>query len=530
MFNIADHLCSGATHSHLAVSAQAGTSCMNTMSGVHQRLKRAKTLANPIVEATRSQSNLVTRLLLQWASGHLSATEVQKICHAACLDGLTHPEVVAIAAIGSWGSQPGNCNRDLKRAYSCDDLPKPVIVRVPCMDTKAKNQRMVWEDCAVHLPHLWLSCIGNTPEGAQMLGLDLVESFWKGVSPLDPRLEANGGHPVLQIPNYSTTVLPLWIHGDGVEYSENDSLMVFTTGSCLSTTSSMDSMFYMASWVKSVTSRGKDGQLADTWQQIWLPLLWSLMACWTSKHPSKDWHNKAFEPGNVFLPLAGKPLLGGIRFMIWNVLGDLEFFANVMGMAHWKNDNMCWCCDASRKEAARDWQVNWGNTGWTLREPADYKYNSMHPVFKLPGVTSWCVCFDQLHCLDNHGVASHLVGSSLHQLIYSKVRGSQAHDELHRLWKRMQELYNELGVAERLTNLTLAMLCNVDKPHAEYPTLHAKAAETRHLVPVVAKLMAEECDGSDVSQHRIEALSALSNFEKSLRTNICVCSLLLVMQ
>jgi len=193
---------------------------------------------------------------------------------------------------------------------------------------------------------------------------------------------------------------------------------------------------------------------------------------------------------------------------------SLVLFANVLGMPHWQSDNLCWCCDASRKVAARDWQVNWGDTGWTLREPADYKHNTLHPMFKLPGVTSWCVCFDQLHCLDNKGVASHLVGSSLHQLIYSRVRGKEAHEELARLWRRMQELYTDLGVEERLTNLTLAMLCNVDKPHADYPTLHAKAAETRHLVPVVALLMVEEDDGSDVSQHRIEALKALGNFYK----------------
>jgi len=194
------------------------------------------------------------------------------------------------------------------------------------------------------------------------------------------------------------------------------------------------------------------------------------------------------------------------------MLGDLEFFANVLGMSHWNSDELCWACDASKKDAARDWQCNWANRGWTLRDPADYKFNTLHPLFKLPGVTSWCVCFDQLHCLDNHGVASHLVGSSLHQMIYTKVRGKAANEELARLWRRIGELYRELGIEERLTNLTLAMLCNVDKPHANYPTLKAKAAETRHLVPVMAKLLVEEDDGSDVSQHRIQAIQALCSF------------------
>jgi len=97
-------------------------------------------------------------------------------------------------------------------------------------------------------------------------------------------------------------------------------------------------------------------------------------------------------------------------------------------------------------------------------------------------------------------------------MIYTKVRGKAANEELARLWRRIGELYRELGIEERLTNLTLAMLCNVDKPHANYPTLKAKAAETRHLVPVMAKLLVEEDDGSDVSQHRIQAIQALCSF------------------
>ena len=84
----------------------------------------------------------------------------------------------------------------------------------------------------------------------------------------------------------------------------------------------MDSMCYMASSVKSETARSKDGHGGDTSQQIWVTLMCSLMYCWLGVHPIKDWHIKPFAPDSIFFPLAGKPLLGGIRFVVWNMLGD----------------------------------------------------------------------------------------------------------------------------------------------------------------------------------------------------------------
>ena len=78
--------------------------------------------------------------------------------------------------------------------------------------------------------------------------------------------------------------------------------------------------------------------------------------------------------------------------MVWNMLGDMEFFANVLGMSHLNSDELCWACDASKKDAARDWQCNWANRGWTLRDPADYKFNTLHPLFKLHGVCALTSC------------------------------------------------------------------------------------------------------------------------------------------
>ena len=482
------------------------------MPGLQQQLKQARVSDTPAPTTYPPLSNLVTRLLLQWAQGNTSAQEVQRLAHAATTDGLLHPEVVAMASMGSWGQVPGNCNRDLKRAYPCDDLPLPTTVRVPCLSEKAHPTIVVHTDVGLMLPHLWIASIATSHLADQLLGLQSVEQFWASVNQHDPRLQARGGHPVLSVPNYNSSVVPLWLHGDGVEYAEDESLMTLTFGSVLATTNSMDSMFWMASFVKAVTAtQTKHG--ADTWDSIWKVLVWSFKALWLGTHPTKDWNDEDFEVGSLFLQKAGQPLYKNFRFIIWNLLGDWEYFANHLHLPHWQSHQMCWFCDCHKVDQTKNWKVCWPGKGWANRDPITWEHPSTHPVFSLPGVTSWCVCADMLHTLEGKGVASHLLGSVLHQLVLKRGAGVRAaSEELGKLWRRIQELYSLMGVSERLTNLQLSMLCDVQRPFATYPSLHAKAAETRHLVPVVAALLEGMCGGTPTSQHRVAACRELALF------------------
>ena len=73
------------------------------MPGRWQRLSMWENDANEPAgpaNARVEQSALVTRLLLQSDS---SAVSVQKLAHAAVVDGITHQEVWSAAAIGNGG-------------------------------------------------------------------------------------------------------------------------------------------------------------------------------------------------------------------------------------------------------------------------------------------------------------------------------------------------------------------------------------------------------------------------------------------
>ena len=162
------------------------------MPGIHQRLRSHPTLHDGLAAAHRpfGQSNLATRLLLQWGAGQISSQDVQKTAHAAVSDGLVHPEVVQLAAVGCWGEQRGNINRDLKRLFPCDYLPAPLLVRVPYVPEKTLPNAVHHVDCAIMLPHLWVAAIAKTELQEQALGQHLAPSFWEAVRHDDPRLLA----------------------------------------------------------------------------------------------------------------------------------------------------------------------------------------------------------------------------------------------------------------------------------------------------------------------------------------------------
>ena len=54
-------------------------------------------------------------LLKKFAMGKMSAVEVQEMAAAAVKPGANSAEMLELEALGSYGSKPGNCNRDMLR-------------------------------------------------------------------------------------------------------------------------------------------------------------------------------------------------------------------------------------------------------------------------------------------------------------------------------------------------------------------------------------------------------------------------------
>ena len=75
--------------------------------------------------------------------------------------------------------------------------------------------------------------------------------------------------------------------------------------------------------------------------------MWSFKALGKGLHPSTDPDGKPLEKGSLFFDNAGKSLHPkGYRAYVWPVLGDQEFFCNVLKLPHWASHFRCWECDA----------------------------------------------------------------------------------------------------------------------------------------------------------------------------------------
>ncbi len=127
-------------------------------------------------------SNLATHLLKAWTWGLETATEVQRVAHAAFKDGLKHPEIQKLAQLGQWGNYPGNIHDQLRRMLGKSKLPEPLDFDVPCLDPKTST--ITEATCSVLLPHEWFSSLYHEypAEFEDLFAPNGLEEFWSKAS------------------------------------------------------------------------------------------------------------------------------------------------------------------------------------------------------------------------------------------------------------------------------------------------------------------------------------------------------------
>ena len=68
-------------------------------------------------------------------------------------------------------------------------------------------------------------------------------------------------------------------------------------------------------------------------------------------HPCKDCWGEPLEKGSPFYPMRGKPLVpGGFCAAIWCIIGDQEYFSNVLKLPHWASKRPCHQCNCTSKD------------------------------------------------------------------------------------------------------------------------------------------------------------------------------------
>lgn len=213
----------------------------------------------------KSQSALADKLLLLWSSGALSAVMIRELAHLAILDGAQHPELYALSKAGNFGQSIGNVHRDIMVEFAPTIRIQDHEVNVQCTDPKTSNQETT--TVPVFLPHVMFSNLakGYNSKFDSLMAIEGVEQFWSGAEKtMDDRLSR---HPMTLEKDWKKRTIPVFIHGDGVEFQGRDSIMVWSWGSLLSLFDSLDSHMLIAAFPKSCTCN-------ETWQPIM-----KLLAC-----------------------------------------------------------------------------------------------------------------------------------------------------------------------------------------------------------------------------------------------------------
>ena len=327
-------------------------------------------------------SPLATKLLSHWAHGSLSAKAIQELAHLSQLGGTSHEEVSTLAKAGNYGSNPGNVHKAIMQAFLPNvGIPPGFNVGVPCIDPK--TSKATEATASIFLPHTMFAALAeNYPaKWQELFCTEKLEEFCVEVeSRKDDRLKK---HPLKKRSQWRCTTIPLFVHGDGAEFQSRDTLLIFSFGSILNLFSSLDSHLLMGVFPKSATT-------AHTWEPLWQYFAWSFDALQKGMHPSKDCWGEPLEKGSPFYPMRGKPLVpGGFCAAIWCIIGDQEYFSNVLKLPHWASKRPCHQCNCTSKD---------GVLPYTMLDAAAFNHvdsdmaraspKSSHPIFSIGGVTS----------------------------------------------------------------------------------------------------------------------------------------------
>jgi hypothetical protein len=148
--------------------------------------------------------------------GKLPATDVQAFARAATLDGCCHPELKALASLGSFGHNPSHVHQQLvDRFTKASQLPVPVEIAVPAIDSRGDSTVSIEGKAGILYPHDWWASLGHhyPKEFDRIFGTGELSAFWAEQDVSNPKLR---GHPVLKVLDYDKLFLPFYFHGDGV--------------------------------------------------------------------------------------------------------------------------------------------------------------------------------------------------------------------------------------------------------------------------------------------------------------------------
>ena len=445
---------------------------------------------------------------------------VQRIASAACDDGLSHPDVQALARLGTNGKFPGNTRVELIRLLQRQSVNRLSVATIGIVMRIRKG--MAIGVCVAQqgfvFPHLLLHHIyANCPSvwAKRVRGVaGKQQEFWDGVPRDDPRRVRS---PWFRR-NIREKGIPLAFHADGVPCTKGESLEVYSVHSLLGEGNSLQVKFLLTALFKSVIARG-DTPATDTMGKVWNVILWCLRILESGVFPNVDWAERPYLPGTWEHSQAGLPFAGGYWFPLWLIKGDMEWMANSLGLPHWQSAKPCAWCQCSREPDNGVFNffpaAQWRRSLWLNARAWKRSQAKLHPIFQLDNVSLFSIGLDMLHTVDL-GVVQHAAGSVLMYMVTSDILPCDANmsARISFLWDKIHAWYSTnryWGKKSTINSLKLGMFGDQRSPAAHFAFLRGcKAAESRHLVPALHAVFREFCRrGTYPEIHILELLKLL---------------------
>ncbi len=174
------------------------------------------------------------------------------------------------------------------------------------------------------------------------------------------------------------------------------------------------------------------------------------------------------------------------RVALLECRGDWQWFGTAFHFRTQSSERICWMCDAGKGAAPCSFAevsagATWRGTAIAHEEFCGRCASSGAPVsslFDTPGFRVDMILVDVLHTLDL-GVSQWVAGAVLHDFLREPSYGGTVPVRLHRLQRELDQWRRATRARGTVDRLSVKM---IQRP-GESPTLHAKAAETRRLVP-----------------------------------------------
>ena len=286
---------------------------------------------------------LVEACLRLWAFSKMSATVAQEICHVGHMSGLTGECINKMASMGSWGQHTKNCGRDIKR-YFFKKVLLPALdkLRLQFSDTHS-HEALTWGTTGVLSPSKLFRILSThyPEEFSSMLGVAKAEAFWREHRMDDPRFD---GNPMVEVPDWQKLFTPIFVHGDGGEFQNRDSMVTLSFGGCLADGATIDSMMWFCSWAKSCTAKAS-ADSPGSMHFFFNKFVHELNQLYEGDFSYVDDNGDDWPPGSLEDELAGQQICpNGERFNTWASTGDLEWMNSGMGLPCHPNALRCCPC------------------------------------------------------------------------------------------------------------------------------------------------------------------------------------------